>query len=170
MNNVHVCIAACPAHWAASPSISPRFFLSLTSGGGRGEQFSLDRRTDSHETHNGKYIKQTFWSADWTNKQTNTVCFLRRGWISFHLKLFAPQPFFWGGGEARRRMGTQSSSSAKLTMRRSEQRQQGDNTDPRVHWGAAISHLCFLFLFEAYPRVAFPPLKAIFLFCWTDWD
>lgn len=166
---------ACPAHWgwpAASSSISTRP-PPLTSAGGRVQQFSLDWRTGCETDTRSRqiYIKKnnlkTFASADW---QAITV--FKRVMNLLSLEVVCT---ITGFEEAVRRGGdgwehTAAAAAPNSQCARSEQR-RGDNTDPRAHWGAAISYLgCFVFAFKSSPRVAFSSPTSDLLIDWNNTD
>ncbi len=188
MNTIHVCMHACPAHWGwpACPSIlhSVPPLSHFREGGERGEQFSLDRRTGSGETdtrleqlspEKKKKTLTTFGSADW---QVIAVCFVffKRGMNLLSLEVVCTITGFEeavrrGGGWEHTAAAAAAAAAPNSQCARSELR-QGDNTDPRAHWGAATSHLGSLFSFQKkkkpLPDWRFHPSSTADLL--IDWD
>lgn len=158
MHTVHVLVLACPAHWrrTASPTVSLRFLLSLNSRGTtttRRRAASAERggRTDSREANKKKKKKKV-----WKYRLPRHGCvFYESG---MNLLSVVPVCTITGFEEAARRGGWEHRAKAAATAPKSQcarsERRQGDNTDPRAHWGAAISYLG-RFLPETFSRVAF---------------
>lgn len=156
------CALGLPLHLHSVPPLS----ASLSHFWG--EQFSLDRRTGSSEaqTRSGRIYKnaKTFGKCWLTS--CRCLCFDR----GMHLLSLEVVCTITGFEEAVRRGGgwehTAAAAAPNSQCARSERR-QGDNTDPRAHWGAPnLSSLLSPLFFKPLCRVASPQSTADFI----DWS